>query len=175
MKQGFTFKAEIEQQELYELLSNFPKKSTFIYAQQVDKIFLDFIQPGIDLLERGRIFNQDLEIRYQRLNGNKFKLLTLTEDKTKVPAMLKKNEKSDYEVRQPDYSIFLWGKAKKINKETRFIEVRIPQILKYPIPDSKAFNENNEDYKLSACDYLYNKVIKFTRLKGVEKYVVQNT
>ncbi len=147
---------------------------SFILAEQVDKIkFKNFNNQTClaKLLRKGRIFNAEFEIRYEREDSGDYELLIFFEDDTKIQSLNLNETPYDYECSECAYDIFLWGEARQINGEWKFIEVRIPKELEYP--KMGGLQKKNE-LVIKFYEYKTNEIPQFNRFIGVEKYVDEN-
>jgi tRNA U34 5-carboxymethylaminomethyl modifying enzyme MnmG/GidA len=124
-----------------------------------------------ELLRKGRIFNADFEIRYERRDNGDYELFVLFEDETKIQSLNLDEKPYDYECSECVYNIFLWGEARQINEEWKFIEVRIPQELEYPEVDNL---EKKDELVIKFYEYKTDKIPQFNRFIGVEKYVPES-
>jgi hypothetical protein len=160
------------------LLRTITHESCYVIAQQVDSIRFEAFDPSMSLLEllqKGRIFNRDFEIRYEKLDGGNYELMVFFEEEDKIGCLNISGTVAEYEVSRGLDDIFLWGTAKNIEKiekmENRwgFIELQIPQILKYPEIDGLRLSDGNE-LVIKAFDYIKDGFPCFTRFRGVEKH-----
>jgi hypothetical protein len=168
-KQGFVITTEKSAEDFKTLLQSISTGS-YLFAQQVDDIKLVSFSVPSDLdalLAEGRVFNEHFEIRYERLTGGRYELLVFYETPQQVEFLNLVEKPFEYE-RSDRYKIYLWGQARKLKDEWRFIEVRIPRILEYP-----QINGLGKDVEmiLNACDYMTDAIPQFTRFfgLGVEK------
>lgn len=142
---------------------------SFILAEQVDKIkFEDFDNQAAcisELLRKGRIFNADFEIRYERRDNGDYELLVLFEDDTKIQSLNLNETPYDYECSECAYDIFLWGEARKINGEWKFIEVRIPKELEYPQVGGL---QEKDELVIKFYEYKTDEIPQFNRFIGVK-------
>ncbi len=117
------------------------------------------------LWEKGRFFNAMLEIRWQKHN-EEYKVFVLTEGELPtLPEGLAYNENPEetplsWEVKAGS-EIELWGEFKR--ECNGFIEVRIPQVLSYPV-QAKA----GDRAVISSIHYKLNGVIVLTRFMEVK-------
>ena len=156
--------------EFADMLKSITRES-FILAQQVNKIkFENFDNQAClpELLKKGRIFNADFEIRYEQKDNGDYELLVLFEDDAKIQSLSLDEKPYDYECSERAYNIFLWGRAKEIDEEWKFIEVRIPQELKYPEVDDL---QEKDELVIKFYEYKTDEIPQFNRFIGVEKYV----
>jgi hypothetical protein len=118
------------------------------------------------MLKTGRIFNIDYEIRYEILKDDSYDIMVFSEQKSKFDELKLSGTLQEYDLSEED-DIFLWGKAKRIKDQWRFIEVQIPQMLEYPEVGGL---DNGDELVIKAIDYRRSELPCFTRFKGVEVY-----
>ena len=110
-----------------------------------------------ELLENGRSFSENLEIRWRKLDDG-FRVVALSED-TKALAGLSISEQS-YKV--CSISFLLWGGYDPCL--SKFVEVRIPQFLEYPVEEP---GKAKERLRITAYQYLKEDMIHFTRYTNI--------
>ena len=89
----------------------------FDYLSNLDKIVSDW--------DKGRIFDQNSEIRWER-TGDDFHVLWITHNENITGDW----EKESLTFKSKKRKILLWGK--RIDNENEWYEKQIPKILKYP-------------------------------------------
>jgi len=111
----------------------------------------EIYRPGIDILSStsGRVFQQDFELRWEKLEDGLFQLIYLGTDQNKnLLQGLKENEafhalleEQKLEYREKSYCLFGeqekgWPESTKTGDRKFFVEAGIPRILSYPVHDS---------------------------------------
>ena|GEM_PF-5374905 len=124
------------------------------------------------LWEMGRLFNEEYEIRW-RLDEDQYKIVVLTEmgDLPKLPDRIEYGYTEDgWDTAETQ--IMLWGDYKTYSDDAQgFLEVKIPDFLKYPIPKAARWIEKDEAM-IHGVDYLKDGIILYTRFKEVAKNVL---
>lgn len=163
---GYIIRTKLTSSEFDCLLKSVSVLNSYLLTQQADSIkFTNFDQGK--MLKTGRIFNSDYEIRYERLKDGSYDIMVFSEQKSIFEELKLSETLQEYDLSKED-DIFLWGKAKRIKDQWRFIEVQIPQILEYPCVDGLG---DDDELVIKAIDYKRDELSCFTRFKGVEVYV----
>lgn len=85
---------------------------------------------------RGRAFGRTREIRWQQIDGEYFRVDVLTEDSAYTPLGEGWQRTTPEVDGVRDRTVLLWGEMdEQSQEEAEWIEVRIPQVLTYPIED----------------------------------------
>lgn len=162
---GYTIKKKLTQSEFDSLLASVSVEKSYLLTQQADRIkFTRFDQN--EMLQAGRIFNNNYEIRYEKIDDG-YDVLVFSEQKEKFEELKLSGTPNKYDLAEEN-NIFLLGKSKQRNGKWMFIETQIPQILEYPVDDLEL--KEKSELVIKAIDYRRNELPCFTRFKGVEIY-----
>jgi hypothetical protein len=143
---------------------------------RADKPYFKYRDPEdeeqqVSLWPLGRVFGQELEIRWER-RGDRYAVWVLTEEQDRGQEL----EKAGFRevagpwavVERDGAPLFLWGTYNP--KKQGWVEVKVPEIQHYPV---KPPGEDEEDTEklLARLQTVYyqadNGAVQFTRLKGV--------
>lgn len=155
---GFIATKEIEDETtLCNFLKSKMPSDVFTIQENIRSIeFIKGVPVASNLLEKGRSFSKDIEIRWLKVNGG-FHLVAFSEDSKLLEGL----ELSDESYLAKAVSYFLWGEYKPDLKT--FIEVRIPRPINYPV---SAGREKGR-LRIIAYNYLKDEIIQFTRYRNV--------
>ena len=166
---GYILKTTQTATDFEILLKQISRENSYFIAQRVDSIIFDNFDSSVglrELLEKGRIFRAEFEVRYELHDGN-YDLMVFFEDESKVQNLNLPGIPAEYELSESPDKIYLWGSAKKIGNGLGFIEVQIPKILEYPEVSGTA---EGHELIIRARDYKKNHLPCFTRFIGVESH-----
>ncbi len=152
---AITIKTEAELHKT--LVSKLPADTLTIHENVCCVKFVQGIPAAGELFESGRSFSESLEIRWRKLN-DEFRLVALSEDVETLNGL----DVSGQNYKVQDRSLLLWGEYNP--NLGKFIEVRIPKFLEYPV---KSLGDTGKRLSISARQYLEDGVIQFTRYKGI--------
>lgn len=144
--------------ELYTILTQKFSDTALTIHQNVACIeFIQGIPQAESLLEKGRTFNEKIEVRWQKRSKD-FHIIALSEDSSLLQDLQIAGEKWETKVT----GLLLWGEYNE--PVGQFIEVRIPRLLNYP----KLHNlKDGCGLQIRAYNYLQNGIIQFTRYRKI--------
>jgi hypothetical protein len=143
----------------------FGEQGHAIIAHTTDVQFLHLaefqIATQLPQWDEGRLFGEHLELRWRRLADGQYTLLLLTERQQYVPQDWEWLTESWRPVEHcPKDALRLWGKRQE--HMPKWVEVRIPRLLSYPVPDTQP------SVRLSWIEYRDEQgTPRLMRLKGV--------
>ncbi|MSP13168.1 MAG: hypothetical protein EXR62_09450 [Chloroflexi bacterium] len=189
---GYTVSGLVDTQTLSTLLQGFiGKRAGFGLVQRLDRIAWVAYSQGTAKLyfagaaeaeaadgqglatswEKGRLFNADVEWRWQKLSGERCKLLGLSEDQAALAAYQAAPSQVSWRVCEPQKgqaNLLLSGSAGGQGKP--WIESRFPNKLVYPLWNRKTDQGKPRPPKLVYLEYQdeASGSVQFLRLMGLE-------